>query len=97
VTHLVRMQDFENWLNRGRRSPAETVLKGGCGKYLGCAKNNIRRTGWISMVAAASRGERCPLTVRPAMRLLIALYRIYTIVLHVYYPFVSRRHSKEEF
>ena len=49
------------------------------------------------MVAAASRGERCPLTVRPAMRLLIALYRIYTIVLHVYYPFVSRRHSKEEF
>jgi hypothetical protein len=40
VTHVVRMQDFENWLNRGCRSPAETVLKGRCGRYLGCAKNN---------------------------------------------------------
>jgi hypothetical protein len=27
VTHTVKMQDFENWLNRGCRSPAETVLK----------------------------------------------------------------------
>jgi hypothetical protein len=27
VTHNVKIQDFENWLNRGCKSPAETVLK----------------------------------------------------------------------
>jgi hypothetical protein len=27
VTHVVKIQDFENWLNRGCRSPAETALK----------------------------------------------------------------------
>lgn len=27
VTHTVKMQDFDNWLNRGCRSPAQTVLK----------------------------------------------------------------------
>jgi hypothetical protein len=27
VTHTVKIQDFENWLNRGCNSPAETVLK----------------------------------------------------------------------
>lgn len=27
VTHIVKIQDFENWLNRGCKSPAETVLK----------------------------------------------------------------------
>jgi hypothetical protein len=27
VTHTVKVQDFENWLNRGCKSPAETVLK----------------------------------------------------------------------
>jgi hypothetical protein len=27
VTHVVRIQDFENWLNRGNKSPAEMVLK----------------------------------------------------------------------
>ena len=27
VTHKVKIQDFENWLNRGCRSPKETVLK----------------------------------------------------------------------
>jgi hypothetical protein len=27
VSHEVKIQDFENWLNRGCRSPKETVLK----------------------------------------------------------------------
>jgi hypothetical protein len=27
VTHIVKIQDFENWLNRGCKSPKETVLK----------------------------------------------------------------------
>lgn len=27
VTHVVRIQDFENWLNRGCKSPADMVLK----------------------------------------------------------------------
>jgi hypothetical protein len=27
VTHIVKVQDFENWLNRGCKSPAETVPK----------------------------------------------------------------------
>ena len=27
VTHIVKIQDFERWLNRGCKSPAETVLK----------------------------------------------------------------------
>lgn len=35
VTHIVRMQDFENWLNRGCRSPAETVLKARVRRLLG--------------------------------------------------------------
>jgi hypothetical protein len=26
VTHVVKIQDFENWLNRGCKSPADTVL-----------------------------------------------------------------------
>jgi hypothetical protein len=38
VTHVVRMQDFENWLNRGCRSPAETVLKGRLRQILGLRK-----------------------------------------------------------
>ncbi len=27
VTHIVKIQDFENWLNRGCKSPADTALK----------------------------------------------------------------------
>jgi hypothetical protein len=27
VTHIVKIQDFENWLNRGCKSPKETALK----------------------------------------------------------------------
>jgi len=27
ITHTVKIQDFENWLNRGCKSPAETALK----------------------------------------------------------------------
>jgi len=27
VTHVVKIQDFENWLNRGCKSPADTALK----------------------------------------------------------------------
>ena len=35
VTHIVKIQDFENWLNRGCRSPAETVLKARVRQMLG--------------------------------------------------------------
>ena len=35
VTHTVKIQDFENWLNRGVMSPAETVLKARLRKMLG--------------------------------------------------------------
>src|SRR5713226_514662 len=27
VTHIVKIQDFENWLNRGSKSPADTALR----------------------------------------------------------------------
>ena len=27
VTHIVKIQDLENWLNRGCKSPADSVLK----------------------------------------------------------------------
>jgi hypothetical protein len=27
ITHVVKVQDFENWLNRGCKSPAEMALK----------------------------------------------------------------------
>jgi hypothetical protein len=27
ITHIVKIQDFENWLNRGCKSPADMVLK----------------------------------------------------------------------
>ena len=27
ITHIVKIQDFENWLNRGSKSPADMVLK----------------------------------------------------------------------
>jgi hypothetical protein len=27
ITHIVKIQDFENWLNRGCKSPADLVLK----------------------------------------------------------------------
>ena len=27
ITHIVKVQDFENWLNRGCKSPKETALK----------------------------------------------------------------------
>ena len=35
VTHIVKIQDFENWLNRGCKSPAETVLKARLRQILG--------------------------------------------------------------
>ena len=35
VTHIVKIQDFENWLNRGCKSPAETVLKARLRQMLG--------------------------------------------------------------
>ena len=37
VTHIVKIQDFENWLNRGCKSPAETVLKARLRQILGMA------------------------------------------------------------
>jgi hypothetical protein len=38
VTHVVKIQDFENWLNRGSRSPAEIVLKTRLRQMLGTGK-----------------------------------------------------------
>jgi hypothetical protein len=38
VTHIVRTQDFENWLNRGCNSPADTVLKARLRQMLGIGK-----------------------------------------------------------
>jgi len=38
VAHIVKIQDFENWLNRGCRSPAETVLKARVRQMLGLRK-----------------------------------------------------------
>ena len=38
VTHIVKIQDFENWLNRGCKSPAETALKARLRQMLGLHK-----------------------------------------------------------
>ncbi len=38
VTHVVNIQDFENWLNRGCKSPADTVLKARLRQMLGMDK-----------------------------------------------------------
>ena len=35
VTHIVKIQDFENWLNRGCKSPKEMVLKARLRQMLG--------------------------------------------------------------
>ena len=35
LTHIVKIQDFENWLNRGCKSPAETALKARLRQILG--------------------------------------------------------------
>jgi hypothetical protein len=38
VTHVVKIQDFENWLNRGCKSPADTALKARLRQMLGMGK-----------------------------------------------------------
>ena len=38
VTHIVKIQDFENWLNRGCKSPADLVLKTRLRQMLGMDK-----------------------------------------------------------
>jgi hypothetical protein len=38
VTHTVKIQDFENWLNRGCKSPKETVMKARLRQMLGMDK-----------------------------------------------------------
>lgn len=38
VTHIVKVQDFQNWLNRGCKSPKETVLKQRLRQMLGMDK-----------------------------------------------------------
>ena len=38
VTHTVKIQDFENWLNRGCNSPADTALKARLRHMLGMGK-----------------------------------------------------------
>jgi hypothetical protein len=35
ITHVVQIQEFESWLNRGCKSPAETVLKNRLRQMLG--------------------------------------------------------------
>jgi hypothetical protein len=38
VTHIVKIQDFENWLNRGSKSPADTALKARLRMMVGMGK-----------------------------------------------------------
>jgi argininosuccinate lyase len=38
ITHVVKIQDFENWLNRRGRTPAEIVLKEHLRQVLGARK-----------------------------------------------------------
>jgi hypothetical protein len=38
ITHIVKIQDFENWLNRGCKSPADLVLKTRLRQMLGMNK-----------------------------------------------------------
>ena len=38
VTHMVKIQDFENWLNRGCNSPADKVLKTRLRRMLGMGR-----------------------------------------------------------
>jgi len=38
ITHIVEIQDFENWLNRGCKSPADTVLKTRLRQMLGMSE-----------------------------------------------------------
>jgi hypothetical protein len=38
VTHVVKIQDFENWLNRGCNSPADIVLKTRLRQMLGMGR-----------------------------------------------------------
>ncbi len=38
LTYIVKIQDFENWLNRGCKSPAETALKARLRQMLGLHK-----------------------------------------------------------
>ena len=38
VTHIVKIQDFENWLNRGCKSPADIILKTRLRQMLGMGK-----------------------------------------------------------
>jgi hypothetical protein len=38
ITHIVKIQDFEKWLNRGCKSPKETALKAKLRDLLGRGK-----------------------------------------------------------
>jgi hypothetical protein len=38
VTHVIKIQDFENWLNRGSKSPADIILKTRLRQMLGMSK-----------------------------------------------------------
>jgi hypothetical protein len=38
ITHIVKIQDFENWLKRGCKSPADMVLKTQLRQMLGMEK-----------------------------------------------------------
>src|SRR5580704_17933263 len=57
VTHIVKIQDFENWLNRGCKSPAETVLKTRLRQMLGMGKQQLRRFNAVGR-RLAPRAER---------------------------------------
>ncbi len=39
VTHVVKIQDFENWLNRRGKTPAEIVLKARLRQLLGASED----------------------------------------------------------
>lgn len=46
ITHIVKVQDFENWLNRGCNSPADTVLKTRLREMLWESANNNKEIQW---------------------------------------------------
>ena len=52
ITHVVKIQDFENWLNRGCKSPADTALKARLRQMLGMGEQPNNKEG----LSAVGRG-----------------------------------------
>jgi hypothetical protein len=55
VTHVLKLQDFENWLNRGCKSPADTALKMRMRQMLGAWANNNKKEDSMRWAGALRR------------------------------------------